>query len=195
MARINLLGGTYLARSVTADAQRCVNLYPEKNPEDASAPFTNQLTPGTIFKATAPGNGGFRGLYTATNGNLYAVVGQSVYFIDSAFTFHLLGVLNANLTTPVGMQDNGLVLIIVDGTSTGYAVNLQPGGGTGQPTSGQLINAGTGANGGSPLSGTITPGSGAASGVYSNVIMTGGTGQGSTASITVGNPIASIANN
>ena len=38
--RVPLLGGTYLARSNIANYQRCVNLYPEKNPQDAEAQVT-----------------------------------------------------------------------------------------------------------------------------------------------------------
>ena len=33
--RIPLLGGAYVTKGVIADAQRCVNLFPEKNPQDA----------------------------------------------------------------------------------------------------------------------------------------------------------------
>src|SRR5580704_11236564 len=186
MARINLLGGTYQARSLIADAQRCLNLYPAKNPEDASAPYTNLLTPGTLLKATRNVAGVARCLYTATNGSLYYVCGQQVYFIDSTWTLHLLGALAANLTTPVAMQDNGLVIILVDGTTAGYAINLQSGI-VGQPLAGQVTNAGSA--GGQPNALAITaPGSGATNGVYPNCPLTGGSGSNGAAAITVTNP-------
>ena len=190
MARINLLGGTYQARSIIADAQRCLNLYPEKNPEDASAPFTNLLTPGTVLKAT-PGTAGVaRCLYTATNGSLYYVCGQQVYYIDSSWALHLLGSLAANLTTPVAMQDNGLVIILVDGTSNGYAINLQSGI-VGQPLAGQVTNAGD-TTSGQPGAVTITnAGSGGTNGTYSGAALTGGSGTGATASLVVSNPAVS----
>jgi hypothetical protein len=187
MGRINLLGGTYQARSVIADAQRCLNLYPEKNPEDASAPYTNLLTPGQVLKAT-PGTAGVaRCLYTATNGSLYYVCGQQVYYIDNTWTMHLLGTIAAG-TKPVAMQDNGFVIILVDGTSSGYAINLQSGI-VGQPLAGQVTNAGTA--GGQPNAFAITaPGSGGTNGFYPNCPLTGGSGTNGAAAITVANPFA-----
>jgi hypothetical protein len=171
--RLNLLGGTYLARSLIADAQTCLNLYPEKNPEDSSAPFTNLLTPGLTLKATPPSPTIGRGLYTATNGNLYCVIGYNVYFVDNNFIFHFLGMMSASasmgLTTTVNMQDNGLALVLVDGSSVGYAINLQTG----------IL--------GMPLAFTLTnAGNGGIQGTYSNVPLTGGSGTGATAEVEVG---------
>lgn len=51
MPKIPLMGGSYEARSIIADLQRCVNLYPEPNPQDAEAPFTHYLTPGLTVLA------------------------------------------------------------------------------------------------------------------------------------------------
>ena len=118
-----LKGGFYQARSLIANAQRCVNLYPEKNPEDSEVPFTHYLTPGLTLLASPPA-GVFRGLWTSTNGSLYGVVGQSLYLISSSWSFTLLGTLTAAVSTPVSMCDNGLVLVLVDGSSSGYAINL-----------------------------------------------------------------------
>lgn len=191
MARINLLGGTYQARSIIADAQRCLNLYPEKNPEDASAPYTNLLTPGTVLKATPSVAGVARCLYTATNGSLYYVCGQNVYFIDSTWTLHLLGAIAAG-SNPVAMQDNGNVIILVDGTTSGYAINLQTGI-VGRPLAGQVINAGSTTTG-APGAITVTnPGSGGTNGTYAGAALTGGTGTGATATIVVSNVVVTWA--
>jgi hypothetical protein len=191
VARINLLGGTYQARSVIADAQRCLNLYPERNPEDASAPYTNLLTPGTVLKAT-PGTAGVaRCLYTATNGSLYYVCGQQVYFIDNTWTLHLLGALAANLTTPVAMQDNGNVIILVDGTNAGYAINLQTGI-VGRPLAGQVTNAGSTSSGQPGALAITNGGTGGTNGNYPSAALTGGSGMGATATLTVTNPILNL---
>ena len=70
--QVALTGGFYQAKSIIAGAQRCLNLYPEKNPEGAPYPFTHYPTPGLTLKSTAPTNG-CRCLYTAGNGDVYGV--------------------------------------------------------------------------------------------------------------------------
>lgn len=122
--RVNLLGGTYLARSIIANAQRCVNLYPEKNPQDSEAPVTNYLTPGTKLQRVPISPGVARCLYTATNGRLYYVCGQAVYYIDSLFNLTALGTLVTTATTTVYAVDNGNAIVIVDGSPQGYAIDL-----------------------------------------------------------------------
>lgn len=119
--RLPLLGGAYEARSVIANAQRCVNLYPEINPaaNDPPTPVTHYLTPGLTTLVTPGGVGCVRGLYRATLGQLYAVVNDSIFFIDNTFTAHLIGGLVAG-TTPVTMFDNGIIVVLVDGTAAGY---------------------------------------------------------------------------
>jgi hypothetical protein len=128
--RVNLLGGTYLSRSLIANAQSCVNLYPEKNPQDASAPYTHLLTPGLTLKKIALAAGPARGMYTATNGFLYYVVGLTgaVYYIDQNFNITQLGSLNDGLSSLCGFQDNGNVLVIVNGQkNAGWAIQLASG--------------------------------------------------------------------
>lgn len=221
--QLTFSGGFDVTRGVIADQQRCVNLYPEMNPSGASAPWTMYLTPGTIV-VTIPGTqfgpqaGVSRGGYYATNGKFYSVVGQNVYFVDAQFRYFLLGTLAASanpLTTPVIMVDNGNVLVIVDGTDTGYAVDLST------DQFGQIIDPGyLGASfvdyldtflvfnevgtkfffcslsdvtfdqlcvsPGQPLTGTITNAPGGnPNGVFNNVALTGGEGTGATATITV----------
>lgn len=46
--RVPLLGGAYQAKSIIANAQRCVNLYPEVNPNQGSSPTTHYPTPGLV---------------------------------------------------------------------------------------------------------------------------------------------------
>ncbi len=69
MARIQLSGGTYQARSVIASAQSCVNLYSEALPEVQSEParFAYYPTPGLRVVATAA-DARWRGLYRSAGG-------------------------------------------------------------------------------------------------------------------------------
>ncbi|MBN3848148.1 hypothetical protein G3N58_15105 [Paraburkholderia sp. Ac-20342] len=120
--KLPLLGGAYQASSLIASAQRCVNLYPEQNPGDAEFPTTYHLTPGLVLRATAPLRA-FRGLFTASSGDLFAVVANSVYRVLEDWSFTLLGTV-ASTSGPVSMEDNSLTLVIVDGTEAGYTVDL-----------------------------------------------------------------------
>jgi len=120
---VQLLGGTYLARSVIASAQRCVNLVPEINPGDSETPVTHYLRAGLRKQGTPTTAGQGRGLYRATNGDLFAVVGTGVYFVDSSGVFTLLGSIAAG-TSICSMTDDTSTMVLVDGTATGYEVVL-----------------------------------------------------------------------
>lgn len=121
--RVPLIGGSYKARSLIADAQRCINLFGEKNPPGSPSPMTYYPTPGLKLLKTAPVAKPFRGLYTSTLGVLYAVVGQNLYWVDIFYTFHFIGAI-ATTFSQCSMCDNGSVLVLVDGSATGYCVDL-----------------------------------------------------------------------
>ena len=101
------LGGSYLARSVTAACQRCVNLYPEKltDGKEVGAIFR---TPGTILKSTA-GTGIIRGVHVLGN-YMYTVSGSELYRIDASWNAQLLGTVTGS--GPVSMADNGSIVWI-----------------------------------------------------------------------------------
>jgi hypothetical protein len=120
---VQLLGGTYQARSVIASAQRCVNLVPEINQGDAETPVTHYLRAGLKQQGLPPSPGLGRGLYRATNGELFAVVGTGVYFVDSLGNFTLLGNL-ASLTSICSMTDDSSTVVLVDGSPVGYTIAL-----------------------------------------------------------------------
>lgn len=127
--RVALSQGAYLAKSIIADAQRCINLYPEKNPEDAPFPLTHYLTPGTDLLSTGTSLSNvnpIRCTYRTSAGDLYIVIGVTVYYVDPAFVFTSLGTLDSG-TTPVSMQDNGIVILICDGTANLYAIDISSG--------------------------------------------------------------------
>lgn len=119
------IGPSYALQSVNIDAQRCLNFYPEVNElgTGKEKEFAALIgTPGLRLLATA-GSGPIRGLYTANNGSLFAVSGNSLYSLDSSWT--VSSSLGTLVTTagPVSMVDNGLQLMTVDG-SNGYAWTL-----------------------------------------------------------------------
>lgn len=121
--RIPLTTGAYQTRSVIAEAQRSVNLYAEANPQDAPCPFTYYPTPGLTLVSTPPVAGESRGIYTASNGNRYEVVGPNVYSVSAANVYTQIGTLNST-SGPVSMVDNGTDTFIVDGTTSGFTIKL-----------------------------------------------------------------------
>jgi len=121
--QIPLSGGFYTARSIIANAQRCVNLFPESNTQGSQYPFTFYPTPGLTLQAAPPQAGIYRCLYQASNGRLYAVIGPNVYYVSSSWIYTKIGEID-NLITPVKIADNGTTAVLVDGTTSGYFIDL-----------------------------------------------------------------------
>lgn len=127
MIRVPLLSGAYQSRSIIAGSQRCINLYPENNDDkQAPVPVTHFPTPGLRLRATPPAIGSSRCLYRASNGNQYQVIDNTVYQISSGFVYTALGTVAA-LLDQVIMADNGIVVVLVDGTNTGYVIEMASG--------------------------------------------------------------------
>jgi hypothetical protein len=126
MPRVPILGGSYNQASLIAGAQRAVNLYPERNSEAAQAPVnvTHYPRPGLRLLSTPPAGGQGRGLYTATNGDLYAVINQALYYINPDFVWRQIGSLLTASTTPVYFADNGINALLVDGSAFGVNITL-----------------------------------------------------------------------
>ena len=148
MPRIPLLSGAYTARGIIANAQRCVNLYPEDTQEptsyftrrgdtNAPTPVTHYQCPGTVL-LTQVADSGWRCLYTASNGQLFGVCGNSVYYIPPGFTTpQFLGTISSPVkgAPPLcSMTDNGIQALLVDGSSSGYAIILTNPSAGGNPT-------------------------------------------------------------
>lgn len=126
MAKIELTGGAYQARSLIASAQRSVNLFPEAMPREEGEPerFTNYPTPGLRLLGTAPNGQGWRALYTAKSGHLFGVADRSFYYIPPSWIPQALGVVEHG-TTPVSMADDGTHVVVVDGKPNfGLLVNV-----------------------------------------------------------------------
>lgn len=118
------IGPSYTLQSVNVDCQRCVNLYPEIN--DLGTGKEREVaslvsTPGLSLLLTLS-ESPVRGLYTASNGEMYAVGGSKLYSISSSWVATELGSLNTS-TGPVSMADNGTYLVLVDGTD-GFQFNM-----------------------------------------------------------------------
>jgi len=120
--KVALTSGAYEARSLIADCQRCVNLYPENNPSDSPFPTTHYPTAGLRLLGTAP-TGVYRCLYPASNGALYAVIGSTVYQVTWAWGFTPVGTIGTS-AGPVSMADNTQTIVLVDGTANGYTIDL-----------------------------------------------------------------------
>lgn len=123
--RIPLTGGYYVTQGLLANAQRVVNLYPERNPEgdEAPVPVTDYPTPGLI-ELVQGDLGVWRGLYRASNRQLFGVLNQKVYYITETWSLVELGQLVSARQTPVSMKDNNQDVWIVDGSGLGYTINL-----------------------------------------------------------------------
>ena len=118
------IGPSYTLQSVNVDCQRSVNLFPEVNVlGTGKGGDTASLvpTPGLTRVLTLPTSPN-RGLYTASNGSVFAVNGEKVYQISSSYVATELGTL-ATSVGPVSMSDNGTSLFIVDGVN-GYTWNF-----------------------------------------------------------------------
>jgi len=122
VAQIQLVQGAYEARSVIANAQRCINLYPEQNTKDAEVPYTHYCTPGLTLLAQGI-VAEVRQLYTASNGLLFAVIGNIVYYVPDNFVLQQLGSITSQ-SGLVSMYDNKFSLIILDGSTQGWSVDL-----------------------------------------------------------------------
>lgn len=121
--RIDLTSGAYVARSIVANDQRCVNLFLEASPGNGGPfPTAHYPAPGLKLLSTASSQG-WRGLYRAkTTGILYGVCGTTLYVIADDWTMVALGTVPG--TGIVGMSDNGFSLVVVNGGQFGCQVDL-----------------------------------------------------------------------
>ena len=118
-----LIGGSYSARSIIANAQRCVNLFPEVNQKDSITPTTHYQRPGLTLLAPGPGSVG-RGIWRASTGAGYCVIGQGVFFITPGFALQQIGKLQVPGTGMCSFVDNGNTGVLVDGSGIGYQIVL-----------------------------------------------------------------------
>lgn len=124
----SFVAGSYQSRSKSIDLQETVNLYPEKQNPTSKSNTSFIGTPGlSLYTAVNP-NGNFlttppRGFYTTGTGRIFYV--NSHYLIE-LLSGGLFIVRSNGLTIGsnyVSMCDNGISLLLVDGTS-GYIFSL-----------------------------------------------------------------------
>lgn len=123
MPRVVLTTASYTTRSLIANAQRCINLFAEQNAPDAAAPMTFYSMPGRKLFSNLPGTGGVRGMYQASNGNLYASRGSTLYRYDAGTWFAIAN--HGSDNGPVYGEDNGISAVFTDGTRTAPVVKLE----------------------------------------------------------------------
>lgn len=126
MVAIPLKSGAYSAEGYIANAQRCINLYPEINPENThpDMPVTHYPRPGLKLRAQPPAPGAGRCLFSSSKGQLFAVIDQNVFYIDPDLVFTNIGALLTPARTPCSMADNGTNAVLVDSSPQGYNVLL-----------------------------------------------------------------------
>ena len=111
--RIPFAINSYQARSLPLSAQRLINLYAEKSPQDAKMPVVLYGTPGLSLFASV-GDGPIRGLHNF-NGTLAAVSGDTFYTIDSAGSGTSRGsVEGKGEWAPMASSDTELVVVSND---------------------------------------------------------------------------------
>jgi hypothetical protein len=111
------IGPSYTAASLNVDCQRTVNLYPEVN--DLGTGKDQEVaslvpTPGLRLLVTLP-ESPVRGVWRASNDEFYAVGGDKLYQVSDAWVATEIGALQTS-EGPVSIADNGLHLVVVDGT-------------------------------------------------------------------------------
>ena len=176
------VGPSYQGRSKRFESQRCVNLYPEIDEaggSGTSSPGKNQQnmvligTPTCAYPVTV-GTGPIRSVYTLSNLELTMIVsGDQIFQLSApnAVPVALSGNLNTT-TGPVQVADNGVQVLWIDG-QYGYYQTIGTGSGSIEST-----NTLVGGSGYAPTSGSV---------VYTDVPLTGGSGNNASADITVDN--------
>jgi hypothetical protein len=118
------IGPSYTSQSVNVDCQRAVNLYVELDDLGTGKerePGSLVSTPGKRLLLTLPETP-TRGGYTTSTGEMYAVGGNKLYSVSSAWVATEIGSLDTS-TGAISFADNGVSVVLVDGHS-GYEFNM-----------------------------------------------------------------------
>lgn len=107
------IGQTYSSRSLNANAQKCVNLFPELE-QDGKNFAVLYGTPGLELFVKLAGNSIRRGGMRALGDFIYAVAHDTLYKINTIGVGTALGTLNTT-SGSISMSDNGTQVMVVDG--------------------------------------------------------------------------------
>lgn len=120
---IDIVGGSYKDVSRAFDQQDCVNWLPEAASSPAARSQSLLRTPPGLTRICGASSGAVRGLRNV-EGNLYAVIGGTLYSVSNSYALTSLGTISG--LGRVSMTHNqitgGYELVIVTGT-TGYVYN------------------------------------------------------------------------
>ena len=116
--KIPLVGGEYDHPSSPFDAQQTINMFPERGGSQSNAGAILRRWPGLkLFKALTLSTGPIRGkgMYESSNHRLFVVRASALIEVEANGTETKRGTLSTSFG-PVDMTDNGVELVITDGT-------------------------------------------------------------------------------
>ncbi len=116
---IKVVGGSYTHKSTPFDAQETINMYVEKGGKGSKSPDIMLRFPGLkplISLGNGTGQVRLKALYETSNHRCFTVRGTALIEISSSFTEFFRGNLNSS-EGAVSMTDNGIDLVIADGTN------------------------------------------------------------------------------
>ena len=120
MADFGFVGPSYEAVSIYAEAQECINFFPEIDPlkpPGSRGVVALYPTPGLTLQTVLSNAQEVRGMRTLSGGSQMVVVcGPYVYVLTSNLSASVVGVLSTS-SGRVGISDNGINAYIVDGVS------------------------------------------------------------------------------
>ena len=123
MPAANLLGQPYAGKALIAGGQQSINLYPEVNDKSGPVPISYYQFPGLELFSTPLNMAKARCSYRTSIGTAYVVIGPTVYLQQTNGNLVFVGSI-PDRASQVYIADNGLVALLVDGSSEGYAIDL-----------------------------------------------------------------------
>jgi len=121
MKRIPLFGTGVFANSAVISRQRRLNCFFELRKDGDKQHIVARGTPGIVSILVLP-NSPIRGWHVVDN-ILYVVAGLSLYKILQDLSWTIVGAFDVNSTGNVGISDNGVQLLVVDGFA-GYIYTI-----------------------------------------------------------------------